>query len=364
MRIREAVLKLKPYEWEPSKRDIAEEVGIPEEQILRFDMNTVPIKPEPVLQKFSEIVSKLPVNEYPDPSYRELREALSEYLDVPIENLTVTVGADEALDIMVKTFIDPGTKALISSPTYSFYRVIVETLGGRMVEVLRKPDFSDNIEALIDECLSPDARIVFLCSPNNPTGNITPEKDAVRLLEAVECAVAVDEAYAEFSGTTLSKLTSEFENLIVVRTFSKAFGMAGVRIGYMVAHPKTIELLNKVRPPNSVSVVSLAIAKLALQFRDEILPEVQKIMAEKERVRAELAKLPGLKVYPSWANFVLVRFEEADAFRVYRELLKRGLVVRRLTGPMLEGCLRITILERWANDRLITALREILGETG
>ena len=359
MRVRASILKLKPYEWEPSRRDIAEQMGIPEGEILRFDMNTVPVRPEKALKKFAEMVDRLPVNEYPDPSYRELKEALSEYVKVPPENIEITVGADEALDILAKTFVDPGTCALVASPTYSMYRISVELLDGRIIEVARRPDFSDNVEALIEQCKRPEARMVFLCSPNNPTGNLSKREDVVRLLETVECAVVVDEAYAEFAGESLVDLTGKYENLIIVRTFSKAFGMAGVRIGYMVAHPETIRLLSKARPPNSVSTISLTLAKLALENRDEILPKIEEIKRERERLAGRLAELPNVEVYPSQANFILARFEQAD--KVYSELLKRGMVLRRVSGPLLENCLRITVLDRKANDRLITSLKEVLG---
>ncbi|RLI28355.1 MAG: histidinol-phosphate transaminase, partial [Candidatus Hecatellales archaeon] len=268
-------------------------------------------------------------------------------------------GADEALDILAKTFVDPGTCALVASPTYSMYRISVELLDGRIIEVARRPDFSDNVEALIEQCKRPEARMVFLCSPNNPTGNLSKREDVVRLLETVECAVVVDEAYAEFAGESLVDLTGKYENLIIVRTFSKAFGMAGVRIGYMVAHPETIRLLSKARPPNSVSTISLTLAKLALENRDEILPKIEEIKRERERLAGRLAELPNVEVYPSQANFILARFEQAD--KVYSELLKRGMVLRRVSGPLLENCLRITVLDRKANDRLITSLKEVLG---
>jgi histidinol-phosphate aminotransferase len=364
VRIRELIKAFKPYEWEPSRREISEKTGIPEEEILRFDLNTVPFRPEEVLTVFSEKLSNLPVNEYPDPSYRELREALSEYLKISPENIMVTVGADEALDIMAKTFIDPGTLALISTPTYSMYRITVEALGGKTVGVLRKPDFSDDVEALIEQSQRPEVRMVFLCSPNNPTGNVTPPQDAVKLLENVDCAVMVDEAYTEFSGTSLVNLAEKHENLVVVRTFSKAFAMAGVRIGYLVASRETVKLLSKVRPPNSVSVVALALAKIALEKVDLLLSKVREIVAERERLSKALSLIEGLTIYPSQANFILVKFEDVDARKVYGGLLGRGLVVRKVNGPMLENCLRITVLDRAANDRLIGALKEILGGKG
>ncbi|RLI24236.1 MAG: histidinol-phosphate transaminase, partial [Candidatus Hecatellales archaeon] len=337
MKVRELIKGFKPYEWEPSRRQISRETGIPEEEILRFDLNTVPYRPEEVLEVFAGRLASLPIHEYPDPSYRELREALSEYLGVSPENLTVTVGADEALDVMAKAFIDPGSLALISAPTYSMYRVTVEALGGSIVEVVRKPDFSDNIEALIEQAGKADVRMIFLCSPNNPTGNLTSEADAVRLLEAVDCAVMVDEAYAEFAGASLVKLVENHENLAVVRTFSKAFAMAGARIGYLAASKEMVELLNRVRPPNSVSLISLALARLALDKIDFFLEKVREVVAERDRMAEILGRLKGLTVYPSKANFLLIRFKTIEASQVYRMLLSRGMVVRRVRGPLLEN---------------------------
>jgi histidinol-phosphate aminotransferase len=241
------------------------------------------------------------------------------------------------------------------------YRVSIQSLGGRIREVLRKEDFSDDIDSLIEEGGKPEVRAVFLCSPNNPTGNILEKEEVISLLEKVDCAVIVDESYAEFSGETLVDLTEKYGNLIVIRTFSKAFCLAGVRIGYLVANKDTINLLNFMRPPNSVSTISLALAKLALENISYIVEGVKKVVSERERLQDELKSLPKVTVYPSKANFVLIRFNGISSSTVYDRLLKEGIVVRKLSGPMLENCLRITVRLRKDNDKLINALKRILS---
>ncbi len=361
MRLREIIKTFKPYEWEPSNEQLSRKLGIPKEEILRFDMNTMPFHPRELMEKFARIAVELPVNEYPDPTYSELREALAKYLNIDMDNLMVTVGADEALDIIAKTFIDPGTEALVSSPTYSMYRVTIEALGGKIRQILRREDFSDDMDSLIGESKKTIVRAIFLCSPNNPTGNTIQREEAVRLLNETDCAVIVDESYAEFSGETLVNLTEDYENLIIIRTFSKAFSLAGVRVGYVVANKNTIKLLNAMRPPNSVSVISLALAKLALENVDYMVKGVREVISERERLQRELSLLPNVKVYPSKANFILVRFSGVSASTVYDRLLREGIVVRKLSGPMLENCLRITVRLRSDNDRLIRTLKRILS---
>jgi histidinol-phosphate aminotransferase len=350
---------IEPYSWEKSSREIAEEFGLSVEKIIRFDLNTSPDIPQELLNKAIQSIPSLEIHEYPDTSYRELGIPLAEYCQVDVEQITVTNGADEALDIISKVFLDSKSNAVVSDPTYSMFRIVSKIMGSKVKGILRKKDLTDNfnrIKAAIDR----KTRVVFLCSPNNPTGTWISRTDLLDFLESVNCAVVVDEAYYEFSDETFINLTQEYENLIVIRTFSKAFSLAGARVGYMCTSKKTAELLNKVRPPNSLTVFSLELARLALINRRLMESNVSTLKIAKEKMKKGLEEI-GLHVYPSKANFLLVDFGTRSPPSMQRMLMERGMVVRDISSmPMLQRCLRITVLREEQNQQLIQTLSEIL----
>ena len=364
MRLRGILEGFKPYEWESSTLDIAKKFGLDPDKILRFDTNTMPFHPERLLKILNQKLLNLRVNEYPEPSYLELREALAEYLGRSVDEITVTAGCDEALDILSKVFIDPKTKVLVSTPTYAMYRVVVEAMGGKIVNIQRKPDFSDDVEKIV-EAVDDKTRIIFLCNPNNPTANPTSEETVLRLLKETDCAVVVDESYFEFYGKSFVNLIDKYENLIILRTFSKAFSLAGARVGYMVANRKTIDILNIMRPPNSLTVISLALAKIALENLEWVKENVKKVIEEREKLIEDLKKIDGVHVYPSVTNFLLVRFVKGDVNHIHRKLLEKGIITRNVgSHPMLENCLRITVRKREENMVLVENLERILSELG
>jgi len=357
---RETVKRLEPYEWEPTNEAISAKVGVSPEKILRFDTNTSPFNPSGLLSELSEVLPSLAVNEYPDTSYLTLREALSKYTGVSTDQILVTNGADEALDIIVKTFLDPGDTALVSAPTYAMYRVVVEIMGGSVTSILRRKDFSDDVDALIKA--AGERSIVFLCSPNNPTGNSIERTELLRILRETSSLVVVDEAYSEFSGKTLVDLVDKYKNLIVVRTFSKAFSLAGIRVGYIIAASETIGLLNRVRPPNSLGIISTTLAQIALRSLEYMDRNRRIIVEERERLRRALKEYSNIEVYPSEANFLLIRFKDLPSSEVYQKLLRSGIVTRDVSAlPLLENCLRVTLRIPEDNNKLLAVLSEIVG---
>ncbi len=360
MLVRKEMEEIEPYSWEKSSREIAEEFGIHIENVLRFDLNTSPSISRELLQKAVEILPQLRIHEYPDTSYLELRRLLADYCSIDIGQITVTNGADEALDIVSKVFLDSRSNVVVSDPTYSMFRIVSRIMGANVKGVLRNRDLTDNVDR-IKSSIDEETRVVFLCSPNNPTGTCISRKDLTDLLESLDCAVVVDEAYYEFAGKSFVDLTRRYDNLILLRTFSKAFSLAGARVGYVCASKETIGLLNKVRPPNSVTVFSLELAKLALQNRRLMKANVSSLLTARESMRKSLQEI-GLRVYPSEANFLLVDFGKRSPESIQRELMKRGMVVRDVSSmPLLQSCLRITVLKEEQNRRLIEALAAVLS---
>jgi len=240
------------------------------------------------------------------------------------------------------------------------YNIVSKIMGARVVEALRKDDLTDDfdrIKASIDE----NTRIVFLGSPNNPTGTCVSRPDLLDLLRSFDCAVVLDEAYFEFSGETFVDLTKEYDNLIILRTFSKAFSLAGARVGYIVSSDNTIDLINRVRPPNSLTVFSLELARLALLNKELMEANVSSILSARDVLKGSLEGI-GLNVYPSKANFLLVDFRPRSPTQIHRMLIKRGIVVRDVSSmPLLDKCLRITVRDKNDNQRLVEALSEVLS---
>ncbi|RLI05625.1 histidinol-phosphate transaminase [Candidatus Bathyarchaeota archaeon] len=361
MKIRETIKNFKPYEWEVSLLEMAKKLGLDPTKILRFDMNTMALTPNKFIQELEKILPTIRINEYPETSYLELRNALSKYTGRDVDEITVTAGCDEALDIVAKVFIDPGTKVLVSSPTYAMYRVVVEAMGGKIVNVLRRENFDDDVDGIL-KSIDDKTGLIFLCSPNNPTAILTSRETIVKLLNETECPIVVDESYMEFCGQTFVDLVGNYENLIILRTFSKAFSLAGARVGYVIANKNTINLLNIMRPPNSLSVISLALAKIALENVNQVMENVKKTIEEREKLIEELKKIDGLHVYPSNTNFVLVRFENGNIKEVHQKLLENGIITRNVSDqPLLENCLRITVRTQEENRLLVDTLKKILG---
>ena len=360
MKIRKALESFKPYQWEPSTREIARSVGLPERRIVRMDANTSPFIPSTSLKRLASKIESFRVNDYPDTSYHDLAAALSRYTGKDPNRLVVTNGADEALDIVSKVYLDPSDEAVIPYPTYSMFRIVTEIIGAKPVLAKRNSDLSLNMSE-IKRKINERTRVVFLCSPNNPTGDSISAETAREIVESTDALVVIDEAYYEFSGKTLADLTDEYDNLAIIRTFSKAFSMAGVRVGYIISSEHTVESFNLVRPPNSLGVISLALAQFALEDRKSMERNVRSIMNERKRCYDLMNELPGIEVYPGEANFVLFKVKNGRAKDVNMHLLKKGFVLRDFSDSAgLEGCLRVTIGTKQDNDAFLKNLKSAL----
>lgn len=354
---RRAVLTLAPYEWEASSDQIAARHGLRARDVLRFDLNTSPFPPASWDAAMEAARAERQPNEYFDTAYTELAGLFGDYLQVAPDQLVIGAGADEILDIIAKTFLDNGDTAVIAAPTYSMYAIVARQLGATVHACPLGPDFAPDIAGLLRAAAATRAKLIFHCNPNSPTGNATAPADLERLIADAPCAVVVDEAYAEFSGQSAVPLVARYPHLIVVRTMSKAFGMAGMRLGCGVAQRETVALLNRVRPPNSVSVVTARVAAAALRDIPAMRAQVAALVAAREPFAAGLRDA-GAHSYPSVTNFVLTRWPDAaTAQAVYDHLESRGIVVRNFANhPVIPGHLRVTVRTPEQNARLLAAL--------
>ena len=294
-------------------------------------------------------------NRYPDPHQKSLKARLSEVKGVEAKNIFVGNGSDEAIDLMFRVFCEPAQdNAVAIAPSYGMYKVSAAINNVEMREVQLGEDFSLPVDALLEAC-DQNTKLMFICSPNNPTGNSFPRKDILRLAEEFEGMLIVDEAYIDFAeAESLKSEIEQYPNIVVLQTMSKAWAMAGLRLGLALADSRVVEIMSQVKYPYNINKAALQIVEQLLE--ESIDDKVAEIVEQRGVVAEELAAMPFVsKVYPSDANFVLVKVDDADA--IYEHLIADGIIVRnrnRVRG--CEGCLRITIGTKQENEKLIKSL--------
>lgn len=303
----------------------------------------------------------LQLNRYPDPSQNSIREKLAEYLNVDKSNLVFGVGSDEIIDLLIRIFCDPGSdKVMILQPTYGMYKVACDINNVETVSVDLNKDFQIDFKNIEDN-YSNKIKIIFLCSPNNPTGNLLDKNDIEKLAKKYNSIIAVDEAYIDFSEKdSLTKDAVDIKNLVVMRTFSKAWGLAGIRCGYCIADRYIIDLFMKIKAPYNINKYIFHSIENAVENKNVKDRFVEKILAEKKRTFEELGKINGVEmVYNSDANFIL--FKCANSKDVLNKLAEKGIIIRERSGhKYLSDCLRVTIGTEDENNLFLNSLKEML----
>jgi histidinol-phosphate aminotransferase len=354
------------YPSEPSDEDLAQAIGLPVTAIARFDMNTLSGGPLPGVVAAHRGFNPQQAVEYGDQAYRRLRQAIGSYVGIPAWRVIIGAGADELIRLVTRTVAGDGDAVVIPTPTFAMFDVEARLIGARAMAVPRG-DLRDRqpIEELRRVAHAERARLVWICTPNNPTADLVPLAEIESLADGLQAVVAVDEVYLEFAEAALgtqpralsaAELTDRLPNMVVLRSLAKAFGLAGARIGYLIVPDWLADRFEAGRLPLPVGAHSEALALGALADVDAARARHREIVAERARLAAELATL-GWEVLPSVTNFVLTR--PPDAETIAATLLERGLVVRAYTQGPLAGWLRITALARPQNDRLLAALAEI-----
>src|SRR5512133_2011202 len=298
-----------------------------------------------------------PLNRYPDPQQRKLKIRISEIKQVPKECIFLGNGSDEAIDLLMRAFCDPGVDNIISiKPTYGMYKVCADINNVGFREILLKSDFQADTEGLLASA-DGKSKIMFLCSPNNPTSNSLNRPDIIRLLEGFPGLVVVDEAYIDFSASgSLIPLLSDYKNLVILQTFSKAWGMAGIRLGLAFASKEIIDILTKIKYPYNINVLTQRVALDNLADTAKKNEWIRKILEQREFLKRQLAKLPMVKhILPSDANFLMVKFDNPQ--EVFSYLVCEKIIVRdRSRVSLCEGYLRITVGSENENKMLLEAL--------
>lgn len=338
--VRENIKVLKPYS---SARD--EFKGLSEDMVF-LDANENPFENG--------------VNRYPDPQQTSVKKELSALKNVPVNNILLGNGSDEVLDLIFRAFCEPKQDNIITlPPTYGMYKVLASVNNIEEREVLLTVEFQPNVNEIL-EAVNENSKILFLCSPNNPTGNSFSNESVEKLLKSFKGLVIIDEAYIDFSSkkSWLERL-NEFPNLIITQTFSKAYGMAGIRLGICYSSEEIIAILNKIKPPYNVNELTQQRALKRILTKNKVRNEIDKILEQRAKLIDKLTQILFIKkVYPTDANFVLIKVDNAS--KRYTQLIEKGIVIRnRTTQPLCENTLRLSVGTKSENAKLINALKDL-----
>jgi histidinol-phosphate aminotransferase len=300
---------------------------------------------------------------YPDFVPDSLRLRLANFVGWHKDGVLVGNGSNELIQAALMVTVGKGAHVAIPFPTFTVYKLIAEILGAKAVGIPLNPDMSYNVDALISKANEARAKMIVVNNPNNPTGSVLKKDGIIRMLEEFSGFVLLDEAYYEFCGRSGFELLERYPRLMITRTFSKAMGMAGLRVGYLLAHPDLAAQISKAKLPYNVNQFSLTAAEVALENIGRFQPAINAILKERERLNRDLGAMPGIKVYPTEANFFLVEVP-VEPRALFDDLYSQGILIRDVSSyPMLSKCLRISVGSREENDRLISALRAGLEKT-
>lgn len=331
-------------------------LGRSPQEIVKLDANENPYGPSPRVRE--ALAAEPYLHIYPDPQSGALRRALAAHCGVPAENLLAGAGADELIDLVLRVVLRPDDVVVNCPPSFGMYPFSTAVNMGRLVNVARNDDFSLNLEAIAAAvAANPRARVLFVCSPNNPDGSLIATAALQQLLQ-LPVLVVLDEAYVEFGGESRIAWPLQHENLVVLRTFSKWAGLAGLRVGYGAFPAWLLPHLWKIKQPYNVNVAAAQAAIAALADRDWAQRHIQALVDERERLLQALATFPFLHPLPSHANFVLCRVTNIDAARLKQLLEGEGVLVRYFDKPGLQNCIRISAGRPADTDRLLAALQK------
>ncbi len=345
------------YSAATSPETLEGKVEVPVESIIKLDANENPYGCSP---RVSQALANYPnFNIYPDNGQAILRKSLAGYTGVNAKHIVAGHGSNQLIDLVLRLLINKDDEVINCVPTFGIYSFSTELCGGTLAEVPRRKDFTVNVTA-VKAAITKRTKIIFLTNPNNPTGTIIPRQDILEILGS-GIPVLIDEAYYEFSGQTVAPLVSQYENLMVLRTFSKWAGLAGLRVGYGFFPSKITNLLLSIKIPYNVNVAALVAVQESLKDIDYLMDRVKAIIAERARLFGALKTIEWLKPFPSQANFILCSVLDGKASQLHQKLQGKGILVRYFDQPLLKNFVRISVGKPEHTDALIKALREIGG---
>jgi len=343
------------YSASTSPETLAGKVEVPVEEIIKMDANENPYGCSTrVLKALAEYPH---VNVYPDDGQQELRKMLAGYTGVDAGRLVAGGGSNQLIDLIVRLFVDDGDEVINCIPTFDIYRFSTEICGGKIVNVERDAEFAVDVEA-VKKSINSRTKLIFLANPNSPTGNLIPEHDLLEIIET-GIPVVIDEAYYEFSGETVIPLIDKYPNLMVLRTFSKWAGLAGLRIGYGIFPPEIAGYLMAIKMPYNVSVAAIIAVRESLNDLEYLQGRVKAMIDEREKLFTELSRIKWLKPYPSQANFIFCKVLEGSAGEIHQKMQNKGILIRYFDKPLLRNGIRVSIGKPEHTEALIKTLHTI-----
>jgi histidinol-phosphate aminotransferase len=350
------------YTAEKTNETIAKQYGYSLSDIVKLNYNeNLFLSKEKLVNLLKEVAQESDLRIYPQEEENRLRQKISEYIETPQDTIVIGNGSDELIDRCIRFFMQKGERAISMVPTFPIFRMCAKYRDAEYIGVPLKGDFSIDVGSVM-ESFTCNSRLLYLVSPNNPTANQFNQKDIETLIEEFPGIVLVDEAYGEYAGYSIVPLTKEHENLIVLRTFSKAFGLASLRLGYAIANTHLAQALRKLPDPYPVSAISLSMGRKLLENLGTVKESVQKLKREREELIKRLNQIKGIHAFNSDANFVLFTANKPSD-EIYLSLLKKAIVIKNI-GKILdkENCLRTTVGLPQMNTRMLETLKETLGE--
>ena len=346
---------LETYEGVDPMEVMAERAGISPDKIIRLNGNENPYGPSPKVS--SALGDYENYNYYPDPGQRNLRRVLSGYLNVEPEKIVAGNGSDELIDLLLRMYVGVGDNVIIPTPTFGMYSFSAGICGGEAISVERDENYEIDLTAM-KAAITPKSKIIFLTSPNNPTGNIVPEYQTRALLDT-GLLVVMDEAYFEFCGDTAIPLLTEYQNLVVLRTFSKWAGLAGLRIGVGAMDSRLAATMMAMKPPYNVNLAAEVALTTSLEDTPGLLKRVAEIVAERDRMMRQLQDVPNLNPWPSRANFILCEVPDGRGQEIFDGLCSRGIFLRYWSSGRLKNFIRTSIGLPHETDAVVDAFREL-----
>ncbi len=334
----------------------------PSKKITRLSLNeNLIVERDFILKLILSSLNEIDPRIYPEPHGKIAVRAISKFLHIDESNIFIGNGLDDVLDRISRVFITTGIKVAIIEPTFSIYSYYVELCNGIKVPIMLKDNFELNVDGTL-KAFEYGAKLLFLCSPNSPTGNQFYENDVKEILSKFNGITIIDETYSDFGRYSVCKWLNDFENLIILKSFSKAYGLAGVRIGYMLANKNIIDVMKKSVHPFNVNSISQKVVETVLDKYEYFKKNIDYLKKERERLKKVLQRINGIAVYPSDSNFILFRLDEKiDSLDVQSKLKDMGMLIKdRGTLPLLENCLRMTVGTKAMNSNFINALKTIL----
>ncbi len=310
---------------------------------IKLNQNESPFDwPDNIKEDIAEFFKKRPLNRYPEFIPCELKKTIANYISLSPDNVIVGNGSNEMLFVLLMALTNIDQSILICEPTFTVYQLLVKGTGRKLIRLRLNSDLSFNIDEIIDQSLQNPTSLLILCSPNNPTGTSLSEVQIRNILSKHKGFIILDQAYIEFGGYSAIPLLEEYSNLIITRTFSKAFGAAGLRCGYIIGNKEIIKEVNKIKLPYNINFFTEYVARKMLLNINIVDENVKRIINQREKMYTFLNSLPIDKVYPSSANFILIQVKNKDSLFSY--LKKSGILLRDVSSyPMLENCLRVCI---------------------